>query len=285
MLLPKSLVLLLLLTVNVAARGEEPTPTRIARIDSGGGQIDLRIFSATAGQTGAAILLFHGGGWNEGEASWMDAMAVRYAGLGLTAISVDYRLSNGTTTTPFDAVADARNAIRWVRSEAKSLHIQPDRIAALGTSAGGHLAAAAAVFDEPGRYPVSSVPNALILRSAAVSVHQSGWFQKLVGGREQAAALSPDLYLRPGLPPTLMLQGAEDNLTPAAQAQAFCAGLSARKVRCELKLYPDVGHLFTRNLSQQEIPDYAAIDTDVVADANARTIEFLRSLGFVEPQQ
>lgn len=285
MLVSKSFVLLFLLTVLAATRAAEPIPTRIARIDSAGAQINLRIFAPTAGRTGAAIVLFHGGGWNEGEASWMDAMAVRYAGLGLAAISVDYRLSNGSTITPFDAVADARNAIRWVRSQAESLHLQPDRIAALGASAGGHLAAAAAVFDEPGRHPVSSVPNALILRSAAVSVHQSGWFQKLVGGREQAAALSPDLYLRPGLPPTLMLHGAEDNLTPAAQAQSFCAGLSAREVRCELKLYPDVGHLFTRNLSQQEIPDYAAIDTDVVADANARTIEFLRSLGFVEPAQ
>jgi len=283
----QSVFAFILLSVTTAAWAEDAPAPRIARIDSAGDPIELRIFDPVANSVRArsAILLFHGGGWNEGEASWMDPLAQHYAGLGLVAISVEYRLSDGSTTTPFDAVADARNAIRWARTQAEALQIAPDRIIALGTSAGGHLAAATAVFDEPGRNPVSSKPNALILRSAAVSVHRSAWFQKLVGGREQAAALSPDLHVRVGLPPTLILQGAEDNLTPAAGAEFFCTQLRLNGARCDLKLYPGVGHLFTRNLAQQEIPDYPAIDREVVADAKQRSDEFLRTLGLLKPPE
>ena len=66
----------------------------------------------------------------------MDGIAAQYAGLGMVAISVDYRLSRDGTT-PFDAVADARNAIRWVRQEAARLGVDPDKVAALQEAAAG----------------------------------------------------------------------------------------------------------------------------------------------------
>lgn len=231
----------------------------------------------------AAIVLFHGGGWNEGDASWMDGVAQRMTAAGLVAISVDYRLSDQKTVTPFDAVVDARAAMRWVRSNATRLGIDPKRVAAGGTSAGAHLAVATAIFDDPWGNAVSARPDALVLRSAAVSIAESTWFRKLTGGTAQAASLSPDLHIRPGLPPAIVLQGAEDNVTPVAGAQRFCDRMRQSGNRCDLQLYPGVGHLFTRNLQQQEIPDYDAIDPDIAADANARTVAFLRDIGFAQP--
>jgi len=63
----------------------------------------------------------------------------------------------------------------------------PGKIAALGTSAGAHLAAAAAIFDEPWGSDVSASPDVLILRSPAISVADSSWFKKISGG-----ALNPN---------------------------------------------------------------------------------------------
>lgn len=231
----------------------------------------------------AAIVLFHGGGWNDGDASWMDGVAQRMAAVGLVAISFDYRLSDQKTVTPFDAVVDARTAMRWVRSNATRLGIDPQRIAAGGTSAGAHLAVATAIFDDPWGDAVSARPDALVLRSPAVSIADSTWFRKLTGGTAQAASLSPDLHVRPGMPPAIVLQGAEDSVTPAAGTQRFCDRMRQSGNRCDLQLYPGVGHLFTRNLQQQEIPDYDAIDRDIAADANARTVAFLRDIGFAQP--
>jgi len=263
----------------IAADSAAPT---VEEFTSHGASIGARIFypANNAGKARSAVVLFHGGGWNEGDASWMDAIAEQYSQLGMVAVSVGYRLSRDGVT-PFDAVADARNAIRWVRRESNRLRVDPNKVAALGTSAGGHLAASTAIFDEPSGSDISSVPNALVLRSPAVSVATSTWFQKLSGGKAQAAALSPDLHVRPGLPPMILLQGELDNVTPAAGARAFCQRMEARGNTCRLELYPSVGHLFTRNLASQEVPDYAAIDREVTKQANEAAIAFLREHGLV----
>lgn len=275
-----ALALFLLCSSNVGA--QEAGSPALEEFTSLGAKVGVRIFSPSheEGRPRSAIVLFHGGGWNAGEAGWMDDIAEQYAELGMVAVSVDYRLSRDDVT-PFDAVADARNAIRWVREEADRLGIDPGKVVALGTSAGAHLAASTAIFDEPWGGAVSSVPNALVLRSPAVSVATSGWFRKLTGGAAQAAALSPDLHVRAGLPPMLLLQGEEDNVTPAAGAKRFCQRMQERGNTCRLELYPGVGHLFTRNLASQEVPDYEAIDGNVSKDASDAATAFLREHGFI----
>ena len=280
---PKGMILVLLFMVGGSVAAQDAESPTLETFTSHGAQVGVRVVSPPHGddKPRSAIVLFHGGGWNEGEASWMDGIAAQYAGLGMVAISVDYRLSRDGTT-PFDAVADARNAIRWVRQEAVRLGVDPNKVAALGTSAGAHLAASAAVFDEPWGGDHSSVPNALVLRSPAISVADSTWFQKLSGGVPQAAALSPTLHIRAGLPPMLLLQGEQDNVTPAADAREFCKRMQARGNTCELKLYPEVGHLFTRNLASQEIPDYEAIDRGVSKDASEAGVAVLREHGFID---
>lgn len=229
----------------------------------------------------AAIVLFHGGGWTAGEARWIEPTARLMQDAGLLAVSVEYRLADPKTgVTPYDSVADARAALRWVRRNAKRLGIDPGRIAAGGISAGGHIAAATAVFDEPFGDVVSARPDALVLWSPALAVAGDGWFGKLSGGAARAAALSPDLYVRVGLPPAVVLQGEQDSVTPVEGARRFCNRMQAVGNRCELTVYPGVGHLFTRNLQQQENPDYDAIDLQVDAAADQVALAFLRTLGF-----
>src|SRR5262245_43848782 len=100
------------------------------------------------GRKRSGIVLFHGGGWAMGEPQWAFSRARHYAQRGMVAIAAQYRLSDQKEITPHEAVADARAAIRWVRAHAKSLGVDPKRIVAFGWSAGGHLAASAAIFDD-----------------------------------------------------------------------------------------------------------------------------------------
>lgn len=251
---------------------------------AGGWSQCMDVFAPTDGGAGPrpGVVLFHGGGWSQGERSWIHAQAQWAAEHGLVAISADYRLSGRDGVTPFDALEDARAALRWTRANAKRLGIDPHRIAAGGVSAGGHLAAAAAVFDMPFAEGGSARPDALLLWSAAVAAGDDPWFVKLTGGHAQARALSPDRHLRGDLPPTIVLQGAEDSVTPLAGAQRFCASAVAAGRRCELHVYPGVGHLFTRDLQHQESPDWKAFDREVDRRADEAVLAFLRGLGYLQ---
>ena len=273
---------IVILAASLCASAEESKPTRIEKIAGPGGPLIVRIFESptNTSDTRAAILLVHGGGWNTGDASWMDSDATPYASLGMLAVSIDYRLSDGLTVTPFDALADVRAAIRWMRAESRRLRIDPTKIAVLGESAGAHLAAAAAVISEPYGSDISAKPNVLILSSPAVSVAQLKSFQKLSGGPAQAASLSPDLHIGANVPPTLVLQGEKDSVNPAEGVITFCERMVANNNICVLKLYKDVGHMFVRNLQKQD--DYSSIDQDISRQASEASVSFLRARGFLK---
>ena len=236
--------------------------------------------SPRPGQPSAAIVLFHGGGWFMGEAQWAFPTAKHFAGMGMVGVAAQYRLSDQKTITPLEAMADARSVIRWIRSHADSLSVDPDRIAAYGWSAGAHLAACAAVFDDADSgSQVSCSPNALILHSPAVSVIGDGWFRRLLLGRADVRDVSPDEHVRPGLPPALILQGDVDTVTPLAFVERFWRRMHEAGNRCELEVYEGFGHLFT----PMSVPDNERPQPDkkIVAEAMSRAEEFLRSLGFL----
>src|SRR3970040_1118467 len=131
-----------------------------------------------------AIVLFHGGGWNLGEPARAFGRAQHFAALGLVAVAAQYRLSDQKKVTPLEAMADARAVIRWMRANAAELGIDPNRIAAYGLSAGGHLAVSAVLFDDaPAGAKVSAAPNALVLLSPAVDLEGDQWPQRLLGAR------------------------------------------------------------------------------------------------------
>ncbi|WP_338875537.1 alpha/beta hydrolase [Spirosoma sp. SC4-14] len=86
-----------------------------------------------------AILMVHGGGWRSGDRSHNNPLARQLAAKGFVAIPVEYRLS--TEALYPAAVHDVKAAIRWMRANASTYGIDPKRIAILGFSAGGQLAA------------------------------------------------------------------------------------------------------------------------------------------------
>jgi len=229
-----------------------------------------------------AILFFHGGGWVSGEPEWAFWLAKHFSSLGMVAVAVQYRLSDQLAITPLEGMIDTRNAIRWLRSNAKKLGIDPTRVAVYGWSAGAHLAASAAIFNDAGTQQdtLSTSPNALVLISPGVELEGDRWTQKLLGARADAVSISPASHIRKGLPPTLVLEGRHDTITPLKGVQLFCDRMRAAGNRCELHIYEGVGHLFTPDsISDRGDP---RPDPKVQADALKKVEEFLDALGFLK---
>jgi len=135
---------------------------------------------------------------------------------------------------------------------------------------------AAAIFTDSSA-TVRASPDALILVSPAVDLENDAWARQLMGG--DAKEISPLAHVRSGLPPTLVLQGDSDTVTPLGGVQDFAARLRAAGNHCDLHVYTGVGHLFT----PAGVPDngWPQPDPMVRADALRRADDFLTALGFM----
>jgi acetyl esterase len=192
----------------------------------------------------------------------------------MVAIAAQYRLSNQKNITGLEAMSDARDVIRWMRRNKELLHIEPDKIAAYGWSAGAHMAASAAIFGDS-----LSTPDALVLVSPAVSPGRDDWFNKILLNRAHIDSVSPEKNVRKGLPPTIILQGRDDTVTPLAGVQIFADKMIRAGNHCELIIYDGVCHLFTP--SSEPDDGWPNPNPAICAEALKRADEFLRSLDFV----
>ena len=233
-----------------------------------------------------AIVFFFGGGWNGGSPGQFGPQASYLAERGMVAIAVDYRVRSRQGTLANVAVSDAKAAIRWVRTHAGRLGVDPNRIAAAGGSAGGHLAAATATL--PGHdvagagADVSSAPNALVLFNpvlitAPLPGQSEEQAEKLENLRRRLGAepesMSPYHHVRPELPPTLILHGENDKTVPYQQAELFAEAMIAAGNRCDLVGYPNQGHGFF-NAHRSNNSAYR--------DTVGRMDDFLVSLGWLK---
>jgi|GEM_PF-351362 len=250
---------------------------------AGGKPLKAYVFQPKSGQNThrhPAIALFHGGGWAIGDPEWAFGLARHFASLGMVSVAIQYRLSDQLSITPLEAMADARAAIRWIRGNAIRFGIDPAQIAAYGWSAGAHLAASAAVFDDTTpSTTISCVPNALVLKSPAVFLEADMWAQQLLVARADISSISPATHIRKNLPPTLLLEGRHDTVTPINGVCLFCDRMRNAGNRCDLKIFERVGHLFTPDSLRDD--EWPKPDPNVEAQALTATDEFLTSLGFL----
>jgi acetyl esterase/lipase len=219
-------------------------------------KLDLYVFSPPAPRNAPAIVFFFGGGWKNGSPQQFEGQCRRLAERGMVAIAADYRVESRHGVKPTQCVADARSALRWVRGHAQQLGIDPDRIAAGGGSAGGHLAACTALidqFDEPSEdKSISPVPNALVLFNPALVLAPIDGLDLLGFGTRvpeerlgtQPERISPAHHITPETPPTIIFHGREDTTVPFATAEAFANKMKKLGNRCELLGYEGQKHGF-----------------------------------------
>jgi acetyl esterase/lipase len=223
-----------------------------------------------------AIVFFHGGGWTSGHVSQFDEHCRYLAARGLVCVQVEYRLLDPKRNDPpLVCIRDAKSAVRWVRAHAAALGIDPDRIAAGGGSAGGHLAAFVGLGegnDDPQDDPaVSARVQALVLFNPVFdNGPDGGWGYERVGARYRE--FSPAHQVRPGAPPTIVFLGTQDRLVPVATVERFQAAMRRAGARCDAVFYPGQEHAFF---------NYGTGDSTFYYETVLAADRFLASLGWI----
>jgi acetyl esterase/lipase len=291
---------LILCSLATAAAQEAAVQPQPAAIDGavtrvyksvGGSDLRLHIFNPPNRQPTSktpAIVFFFGGGWTSGTVNQFVPQSRHLAQRGMIAVVADYQVFSRNKTSPFEAIADAKSAIRWLRAHADELGIDPTRLAAGGGSSGGHIALSAAVldqFDEAGEDRAVSVkPNALVLFNPAVDTSaeaaERGDFNSRTiltarfGDRGREA--SPFHHLHPGLPPTLILHGKQDTTILYADVERYCSAATQQGNVCRVVGYDGAAHGFF-NPPNAEGKWYR----QTLAEAE----RFLTELGYLRPAQ
>jgi acetyl esterase/lipase len=221
-------------------------------------ELGLDVFRPPAAGRGAAVLVFHGGGWRVGSREFVHARTAALAAQGFTAIAVQYRLLD---VAPWPApLADAAAALAWVRDNAARLEIDPAKVAVQGHSAGGHIALLSGTFSKEER------PAAVIAYYPAIGFYPApppagpagppsfavdelgrvpGWmlFPPHATQADLDAA-SPIAQVNPGFPPTALLHGTADSAIPFRASVNLHRRLTELGVPSDLHLYAGRNHEF-----------------------------------------
>ncbi|WP_345945163.1 alpha/beta hydrolase [Granulicella sp. dw_53] len=184
-----------------------------------------------------AIIFIHGGGWTAGTRDFSDKVIVPLIEHGYVGMTIDYDLSPGVRF-PI-ALEECKAAVRWLRAHAAEYHVDPDRIAVAGYSAGGELAALVALTGDDPRYDgigdfttLSSRVKAAILWSSDLDLttfsEKDQSITAYLGGscsehKDLCLQASPQHNLGGKLPPIFIGHGNADEDVPYPQFTNFVA--------------------------------------------------------------
>ncbi|MCD6360327.1 MAG: alpha/beta hydrolase [Armatimonadetes bacterium] len=197
-----------------------------------------------------ALVNIHGGGWRNGSKDSFMREGLDYAGNGVAAFSIDYRLS-GVATYPA-AVDDCWAAVRWIRAHAAELNVDVERMAVQGGSAGGHLALMMA-FMEPEEegldnyFVCVAAKNPPTDFTAADEMHRENALLAFMGctwdqDPDRFREASPVTHISPDDPPVFVVHGTEDKTVPYNQALVLQAALEKAGIEHELVTIEGAGH-------------------------------------------
>ncbi len=239
-----------------------------------------------AGVPRPAVVTIHGGGWHDG--IYRDSMAdpaMRLAEAGYVAINIEYRLVPGGGEFPH-AVQDCFCALAWVRAHAGELGIDPDRVAGLGYSAGGHLVSMLGVAaDEPVVAPDCAAgpaaPFDAVISGAGpedmTQLLEAGAVVSFMGGTadevpERYRQASPLTHVKPGAPPFLFIHGENDWFVDIdTNTRPMLRALGAVGTEARLLEIPGGGHIWNDTGGDWALP----LTSIATPDAQVAIIDFL----------
>lgn len=245
----------------------------------------IKIFSPPkAKNTGAAILVFPGGGYTKLAIELEGSKICEWlASIGVTGILLKYRVP---ASGPYHdrecdcemdpikplALQDAQRAVGLVRFRARELGIDPKKIGVMGFSAGGHLVAdvstnyrkrAYAEMDEVDR--VSCKPNfGIAMYPGHMTFHTTKPYE-----------LNKTLPVDRHTPPMFILQAGNDNIDTIQHSLVYYIALKKAGVHAEYHVYAEGGHAFGLNESAQKIKDWEKLP---IADWEALVERWLQTI-------
>jgi acetyl esterase/lipase len=217
-----------------------------------------------------AVLAIHGGGWRGGNKRGYGQMAAALVEHGYVVAALDYALSApGAPSWPAN-LEDLRAAVRWLRRNAAVYNTDPNRIAVMGASAGGHLAALLATSPDDASTEAEPETSARVqavidfygptdLTALAETSRRAGPSLKLfLGGGlrdvpDRYRAASPVGHVTPDTPPMLIIHGEDDLLVPIDQSRRLAAALDQAGVPHQLIVVPGARHGFDFQAGRRDL--------------------------------
>ncbi len=195
---------------------------------------------------GAAVVLLPGGGYVRLAVDKEGAMGGRrLAAAGITACVLNYRLPGDGWAAGIDApLQDVQRAMRLVRANAGRWGIDPKRVGVMGFSAGGHLAGAILTRHDAKTYEPLDAADQLSARPDMVVLGYAVMAARQAQGASPEAARPLNENVRPGLPPTFIVQAADDKTVPVINSLTMFQALQAAGVPVEMHIYQEGGHGF-----------------------------------------
>lgn len=207
-----------------------------------------------------AILVIPGGGYSFVSEREAEPVARKFYAQGYNAFilyySVGKKITDPRSGLP-KPLLEASKAMALIRRNAEKYNIDPDKIAIVGFSAGGHLAATLAtmwhldfVAKNVGIEPGENKPNAAILSYAVISSDADKWhegsFRTLLSGsgdfERDRVLYSAEKQVSEKTCPCFLWHTATDTCVPVENSLCMAAALSKKKVPFEMHIYPEGGH-------------------------------------------
>jgi acetyl esterase/lipase len=238
------------------------------------------------------LILFHGGGWVDGQKERNVLFLLPYLAMGWSAVNVEYRTGHQSPAPA--AVEDTRCALRWINYHAREYSLDASKFVLTGTSAGGHLSLITGmlpvntVFDRQctiqgnDRWNVATVPEpkvaaivnwfgisdvADLLDGPKTKNYVREWFGSMSNAEQLAKQVSPINYVRAGLPPIITIHGENDDVAPYNHSVRLHAALDKAGVPNQLVTIRGRKH--------------GGFNRDEMASSYAAIREFLRKQGLL----
>jgi acetyl esterase/lipase len=231
-----------------------------------------------------AVVYVHGGSWMNGDKAEAKGLAEWLNPLGYLVVSLNYRMYPNVRFPAL--IEDPKCAIRSLRAHAAQYNLDPDRIAAMGASAGGHLVALLGTSDQSAGWEVgeyleqSSRVQAVIDMAGpadlAVEYKNSGLYTVVLMAfgikPEQRAIGSPVTYASPDDPPFLIIHGDKDPVVSVEQGQAMYDALVKAGAPAKLVIVENGLHDLTASDAAPTSPTRAEVD-QMLLDFLAETLK------------
>jgi acetyl esterase/lipase len=225
----------------------------------------IKIFSPVKENSGAAVLVFPGGGYTKVALELEGSEICEwFASIGVTGILLKYRVPDSGPHYYKDcfcekdpikplALQDAQRAMSLVRSQAKQWNINPNKIGVMGFSAGGHLVADISTNYRIRAYPLSDEMDKTNCRPDFGIVMFPG---HLTNHTNKPYELNSKIPVDGNTPPTFILQAGNDPIDPIENSLVYFIALQKAKVHTEYHVFAEGGHAFGLNRTILDIPNW-----------------------------
>ena len=237
-----------------------------------------------------AVIVFPGGGYRMRAAH--ETYTPLFDGLGVASLYVDYRVSPDRFPLP---LLDARRAVRYLRAHAAEYGIDPSKIAVMGSSAGGHLAALVSTYrdkiDCEGVDEIDNedyIPNLQILCYPVINlvdetIRHEGSALNLLGEDNLAFApnVSPDLIADEKTPRAFIWHTATDGAVNVINSYSYASALRRNKIPVEMHIFPAGDHGLGLGHNNKHADAYPVELQNHVSQWNGLLFNFLKFIGFM----